>query len=437
MFWIHGGGYTIGAGSQYPGTSLAAQGVVLVTINYRLDVFGFMSTEDDVIPGNFGMLDQIAALRWVRDNIAGFGGDPNLVTIFGESAGASSVSLLMMSPLAKGLFHRAVMQSGSSLCPWAMTHPANRVSPAMVARLVGAGLECNDLTNSSNLMACLQGAGAEKLLNVSAAVTQAVGGVLIHTPRVETTFGFLPDLPVNLLSRGEFNHVDTISGFNGDETGGYLPFRGVSDLDGASKVMDLLLRQFNERDVVLVRQLLQSAYMGAASGDSQLIQQRLLDGLDAFMYAGPAVEELNHVVRSAQEKRHYLYEFRYRPGFHKEPQWTSAFHGDDLGFVFGIQQKSFVDHNGGPPDDDDVIISTQMMEMWANFAKTGVPSFTRQSKSSPWKPYSQTSPEYLQICQNSAMKIWSKPELQTLYKQIIKIMDFGSLPLAGSGDIIG
>ena len=433
MVWIHGGGYTIGAGSQYPGTSLAAQGVVLVTINYRLDVFGFTSTEDDVMPGNYGMLDQIAALRWVKDNIAGFGGDPNMVTVFGESAGASSVSLLMLSPLAKGLFHRGIMESGSSLCPWATKQPANRVSPAMVARLVGAGVGCDDLTNSSNLLACLQNVDSQKLLNTSLTVTQAVQDLLIYSPRVETSFGFLPDLPVNLLIRREFNHVDTLSGFNGDETGGYLPFAGVSSIEAARHVMDLLLRQFTDVDKGLIRRLLESHYLAnttsglantTSGGDSDLLQQHLLDSLDDFMYAGPAVEELHHVALGAQEKSHYLYEFRYRPAFHRDPQWTQAFHADELGYVFGIQQPSFVDHNGSPPDKDDILVSQQMMQRWANFAKTGVPSSSGQSDT-VWNVYSPTSPEYLEISPNSTMRTWSRPTLQRLYKNIINIMAFG------------
>ncbi len=122
MVWLHGGGYTIGAGSlpPYDGQALAKRGAIVVTVNYRLGHLGFfahpaLEGEGAECIHNFALLDQIAALRWVQDNIAAFGGDTQNVTLFGESAGARSVLSLMASPLAKGLFHKAIIQSGYTL----------------------------------------------------------------------------------------------------------------------------------------------------------------------------------------------------------------------------------------------------------------------------------------------------------------------------------
>ena len=125
MVWIYGGGFKIGSGSEpwYNGAHLAKKGVIVVTVNYRLDVFGFLShpeltTEsNDHASGNYGLLDQIAALGWVKRNIAAFGGDPGRITVFGESAGSLSVSALMASPLAHGLFQRVIGESGAMLFP--------------------------------------------------------------------------------------------------------------------------------------------------------------------------------------------------------------------------------------------------------------------------------------------------------------------------------
>jgi para-nitrobenzyl esterase len=121
MFWIHGGGFAVGSGSEprYDGGELAARGIIVVTVNYRLNVFGFLAHPEFSVEspyhasGNWGLLDLIAALAWVQRNIAAFGGDPRAVTIAGESAGSSAVSILMASPLAKGLFARAIAESGA------------------------------------------------------------------------------------------------------------------------------------------------------------------------------------------------------------------------------------------------------------------------------------------------------------------------------------
>lgn len=121
MFWIHGGGYSFGSGNTflYGPDYLVAEDVVLVTVNYRLGPLGFLTAGPNA-PGNQGLKDQILALRWVQNNIAAFGGNPNSVTIFGESAGASSVQMLLLSPLSEGLFHRAISESGSALNPWSV-----------------------------------------------------------------------------------------------------------------------------------------------------------------------------------------------------------------------------------------------------------------------------------------------------------------------------
>ena len=120
MVYIHGGGYEYGSSVTYPGDYLALQGVVVVVIQYRLGTFGFLTTGDSAAPGNYGMLDQVAALKWVKDNIKNFGGDPGKVTIFGLSAGGSSVSLHLLSPLSEGLFHQVIAESGVDLSPFAI-----------------------------------------------------------------------------------------------------------------------------------------------------------------------------------------------------------------------------------------------------------------------------------------------------------------------------
>lgn len=145
MVWFHGGGYTAGAGSQYDATSLARHGAVIVTVNYRLGALGFLAhpalTAESPLhsSGNYGLLDQIAALKWVRANIAHFGGNPRNVTIFGQSAGGGSAMLLTVSPLARGLFHKAIFESGAALeLPLAQTGEGPGIAAAEKAGLAFA-----------------------------------------------------------------------------------------------------------------------------------------------------------------------------------------------------------------------------------------------------------------------------------------------------------
>ena len=432
MVWVHGGGYSIGSASMYPGKSLAATGVVLVTINYRLDVFGFLSTEDDVVPGNYGMLDQIAALKWVQKNIANFGGDPNMVTVFGESAGASGVSLLVLSPLSKGLFHRSIQESGSCLSSWGVEHPAYRISPAMAARLLGAGAECPDFTNSTNLLSCLQTLDSHRLLNMSLTLGEALGNQFFNVPRVETSYGFLPDLPINLLSRGEFNHVDTISGFNGEEMANMPQFAAVSTLEEARQAF--YLPEFTELDKSRIAGLALSTFFNNVTADANTFFHNIVEAQDAFSFVGPALLELSMKVPKSQGKSHYLYEFRHRPSYQKEPKWATAFHGDELAFVFGVQEKTFTNFFHFQPDSADLSVSKQMMEMWSSFAKTGVPSSTAAGIS--WKTYSPSAPNYLEISENSALKMWSSPKVLSFFKKIVRITDIGDIQ-SGDVDILG
>ena len=123
LFYIHGGGFEFGTALTYPSDLLALHGVVVVVIQYRLGPFGFLSTGDSAAHGNFGMLDQVEAFKWVKANIEHFGGDPSKVTICGLSASATSVSLHLMSPLSAGLFHQAIAESGVYLSPFAVQPP--------------------------------------------------------------------------------------------------------------------------------------------------------------------------------------------------------------------------------------------------------------------------------------------------------------------------
>jgi len=158
IVWIHGGAFTWGSGSAVKGTYMMEEDVVLVSIQYRLGPFGWLTTEDSTAPGNYGLQDQLASLRWIQDNIEYFGGDPNLVTISGLSAGGASVNYLMLSPNSDGLFHRAIAMSGSALCWWANL-PNQRRTAVRLADTVGCPVD-----NSEDLVDCLRKKSAMEIM---------------------------------------------------------------------------------------------------------------------------------------------------------------------------------------------------------------------------------------------------------------------------------
>ena len=213
MVWIHGGGFRVGSGTErlHHGEHLAAKGVVLVTFNYRLGVFGFMAhpeltkESDRNASGNYGLMDQVAALEWVKRNIAAFGGDPSRVMIFGESAGSGSVSYLQASPLAKGLFHAAVGESGGSFSG----RNVNRLRTAeetgvRFAKAVG----CSSLAE-------LRAKPTDELLSISLGTASPGAGAYPFTPIVD---GYVvPDDVYTIFARGLQNKVPVLVGSNSDE----------------------------------------------------------------------------------------------------------------------------------------------------------------------------------------------------------------------------
>ena len=215
MVWLHPGGYTTGSGSgaATDGEYLALKGAVLVTINYRLGMFGFFShpelTQESPhhASGNYAFLDQTAALAWVQKNIAGFGGDPNRVLVFGDSAGSSSIGNLIVSPLTKGLFHRALGESGAWM----------GLSVAPMTKLAAA--EQNGLRAAqqlgANSLAELRAKPAADLLNGRG------GGPVIDG-------WFLPDDPANIYAQGKQNDVPVLVGSNKDEA---TFFQGLTTVD--------------------------------------------------------------------------------------------------------------------------------------------------------------------------------------------------------------
>ena len=356
MVWVHGGGMIVGAGSLkvYDGAALARQGVVVVTINYRLGVLGFMappglSAESrDRVSGNYGLLDQIAALRWVRENIAAFGGDPANVTIFGESAGAVSVGCLLVAPAAKGLFHRAILQSG---IPVGITRPLR-------------GKAGSGETQGETVAQRLKVKGLRQLRAIPA--EQLVAGcpasIAPEGPR-KNTFKFgplvdgvvLPDAPMRLAARGAFLRVPILLGTNRDEMTFFL---GGSKNGGPRRKVGLRLlvrAMYKDRTPAIL-----AGFPCPRDEDASAVFRELMT---VAAFTAPC--RLFARLCADKGAKVYLYQFsRVAPGSGRSA--LGATHGNEIPYVFGTLGTGFgnaTDHR----------LSSAMIRYWTFFARAGSP----------------------------------------------------------------
>lgn len=364
MVWIHGGGYEMGAGSQglYNGANMARAGVVLVTINYRLGPMGFLAhpalsrESDEGVSGNYGILDQIASLKWVQENIAAFGGDPDRVTIFGESAGGGSVFALLSSPLAKGLFHRAISESGpvlnwSHLDESKFGYPAAEEAGAEMAETLGiedgpdAAAKLRDLDVDSLLEMAANNERPTKVDFRSVALRMApiVDGYVI------------PDDPMTIFEEGKQNDVPLIVGCNGDEA---TMFTMMARLPTTVEAMaETVISQFGEHAEAFT-----TAYPVA---DRKEIRQAVNALFGDLIFVAPA----RFVARNMGNVSSPTYAYH----FTKVPPGSSGMmlgshHGAEIPYVFGQMDLA------PKISDIDREISDTMMNYWVQFAATGDPN---------------------------------------------------------------
>ena len=216
LFYIHGGAFEYGTALTYPSDLLALHGLVVVVIQYRLGPFGFLTTGKSAAPGNLGMLDQVEALKWVKENIEHFGGDPSKVTIAGLSAGAASVSLHLLSPLSKGLFHQAIAESGVDLSPFAI----QPVSSALrFVTGLAQKLDCGT-SDHSTMLACILRQKDADIQKASDSIPFGMSDNVRCGPVVDNYF--LLDIPRNLRQKGDFRKVKFMISFTSQEGAGSL-----------------------------------------------------------------------------------------------------------------------------------------------------------------------------------------------------------------------
>uniref|UniRef100_A0A452G5T4 Carboxylic ester hydrolase n=1 Tax=Capra hircus TaxID=9925 RepID=A0A452G5T4_CAPHI len=323
MVWIHGGALLMGGASTYEGLVLSAhENVVVVTIQYRLGIWGFFSTGDEHCRGNWGHLDQVAALQWVQENIASFGGDPGSVTIFGESAGGESVSVLVLSPLAKNLFHRAISESGVALIP-GLVKKDSKAEAKRIAAFAG----CKTIT-SAVLVHCLRQKTEDELLEVTQKMT-----ILCPLPQ---TYPFLP----TVVDGVNFNTVPYIIGINKQEFGWIIPLLMGFPLSAGKMDQEMAKSLVWKSYPILnipeeLAPVFTDKYLGGTQDPAQK-EDLLLDLIGDGLFCVPSVNTARY-HRDAGVPT-YMYEFQYRPSFSPEvkPKTVIGDHGDEVFSVFGI-----------------------------------------------------------------------------------------------------
>uniref|UniRef100_F7GCV7 Carboxylic ester hydrolase n=1 Tax=Monodelphis domestica TaxID=13616 RepID=F7GCV7_MONDO len=380
MVWFPGGAFVVGSASTYDGSVLSAlEDVVVVSIQHRLGILGFLSTGDTHARGNWGLLDQLAALRWVQENIAVFGGDPSSVTLFGQSSGAISISGLILSPLSKGLFHRAISQSGTALIKIFISY-----EPLKIAKKIAKVAKCE--TNSTQaLVQCLRSKPEREILRVS---NEMKFFELHHSTNSLETIWFVPavvdnvvftDSPEVLLAQGNFQQVPYLLGVNRLEFNWLLPYIMKVSLNPLTMTRSKVIRLLSDFCLILnitknqIPQLM-NKYVGDFKEYQGNFERKIITRNDVLNIAGDAT----FVTAAIQTARHhrdaglpvYFYEFPHHINSRLlvKPRSDVADHGDEIGFILGTHLSKVY------ATEIEKQLSRDMMKYWTNFARTGDPN---------------------------------------------------------------
>ncbi|CAH2084417.1 unnamed protein product [Euphydryas editha] len=407
MVFIHGGAFVVGNGddTSHGPQYLIRKDVVIVTLNYRLEILGFLSLDTEDIPGNAGMKDQVAALRWVKKNIKHFGGDPDNVTIFGESAGAVSVSYHLVSPMTKGLFKRAITQSGT-MTTWFSVPFRARTRALLLARELG----CNS-TDDKEIFQFLTTQPVENLIQSRIDITyrqyQKEAFEVQYAIVNETQFGdnerFFYGHSFEVLKNGIHEGVDVMNGYTADE--GIVYFSMGVDADRVFEQANHFAEFFVPEPMATYVPLKLQMEIGKTFKDfymkNEIASKETLDNLLKYLNFQLFVDATmtqEKIIAKNNKNKSYLYKFTCKSElnlFINNTGLNQLFdyrpvtaHADDLGYLFPITD---VDMNSNT-----FKMIEQVTTLWTNFAKYGDPT-PDDSLGVKWLPYTIENQDYLDI----------------------------------------
>ncbi|XP_059514388.1 LOW QUALITY PROTEIN: bile salt-activated lipase-like [Myotis daubentonii] len=401
MIWIFGGAFLFGSGQgfnffsdyQFDGEEIATRGnVIVVTFNHRIGPLGFLSTGDANLPGNYGLRDQHMAIAWVKRNIEAFGGDPDNITIFGQSSGSVSVSLQILSPYNKGLIRRAISQSGVALTPWAIQK--NPLSWAKgIAKKVGCPLD-----DTARMAKCLKATDPRALtLAYKMPLLGRKYPGLYYLGLLPVVDGdFIPDDPINLFANAA--DIDYIAGTN--DMDGHL----FASIDLPAINVALLTVTGEDFFKLVSWATIAKGPRGAnatfdfytaswAEDSSQEAKKKtVVDFETDVLFLMPTKMAVAQHRANAKSARTYTYLFSHPSRIPLYPSWVGAEHGEDLQYVFGKPFATPLIYRS-----QDRTVSQTMIAYWTNFARTGDPNQGHMAVPTQWEPYTQENGNYLEI----------------------------------------
>ncbi|XP_072384446.1 juvenile hormone esterase-like isoform X1 [Diabrotica undecimpunctata] len=416
MVFIHGGGFVMGSNETmtYGPEYLMTEDIVLVTITYRLGLLGFLSLKDESleVPGNAGLKDQVLALKWIQRNIKNFNGDPNNVTIFGSSAGGACVEYLLLSPSTKDLFHKAIIQSGSLLNPWALKDfpftefvkfhgKASMTEKELLKSLRDTAVrevydQQNDFIKTKKLFADL--------------------GLISPVVEKPNPTAFLTEKPIDIIRSGKYNNVPMIIGYN-DAEGLFADILVKLKMSDAKVIADIPLEQMlpyetNFTDTQQVKRLidkLRNFYRPEADPIGRI---NLLT--DAYVAAGVKLSAKNHAKVSKNPV--YLYRFTLNGGLNLmkkmiNDQRPGASHSDELGYLF--KNALAIDLK-----DEDKNWIKQLVTLWTNFSKFCNPTPPGNSLNIEWTPVQKGQLNFLDIGKQLKMEVNPEPDRMSIWDDI-------------------
>ncbi|CAG9772679.1 unnamed protein product [Ceutorhynchus assimilis] len=409
IFFIYGGAYYSGNSNfnLYDPTPFLEEGVIVVTFNYRLTIFGFLSTEDQVLPGNNGLKDQWLALLWTKENIHQFGGNPQDITLIGESVGAASVGYHILSPMSKNLFGAAIMESGSSLL--SLVQYNARQNAFDVARKVDSSI--SESSSSEDVLKTLQATDADLLVNV----TSKLGITFAPILEVNNMYPFLTKPCYESLESGDFHQVPTLIGMNSEEL--IFMFPSIEEAKSTAAQYDsnytlLLPRNLQLKEGVNVDTLVQEIkqqYVGNGTfvEDYGAIVRWTTD--DVFRRSG-----FKQALLQSKYSPVYFYVFSFVGTISRRnpaiPGCGRVAHGDELAYLFNISTKPLI-------TDADFLTRQRTVKLWTNFVKFRNPTPDESSEllqNVKWEQLNGQN-QYLDIGENLELKYHFKSDLPAFW----------------------